>query len=113
MARADTWTLLCIDDWARLMAIHPDAWNQVYYPAAPYPGACERTWLQHGWLDQTSGRITGREDVAQALATAEEMIAHALGFWPAPTWIRGEPHQWPRPARGLQTAYPPIQLDWG
>ena len=113
MARADTWTLLCIDDWARYMAIHPDAWNQVYNPVQPYVGACERVWLQHGWLDQTSGRITGREDVGIALATAEEMIAHALGFWPAPTWIAAEEHKWPRPARGAQWQYPPIQLDWG
>ena len=59
MARADTWTLLCIDDWARYMAIHPDAWNQVTDCYLPYAGACERVWLQYGWLDQTSGRIIG------------------------------------------------------
>src|SRR5512139_3430082 len=51
MARADTWTLLCIDDWARYMAIHPDAWNQSINCIAPYPGACERVWIQNGWLD--------------------------------------------------------------
>ena len=113
MARADTWTLLCIDDWARYMAIHPDAWNQVYNCNVPYPGACERVWIQNGWLDMTSGRVLGREDVAIAIATAEEMIAHALGFWPAPTWIFGETHEWPYPARGYQTNYPPIALDWG
>lgn len=113
MARADTWTLLCIDDWARYMAIHPDAWNQVYNCNVPYPGACERVWIQNGWLDMTSGRVLGREDVAIAIATAEEMIARALGFWPAPTWILAEEHEWPLPARGYQTSYPPIQLDWG
>jgi hypothetical protein len=113
MARADTWTLLCIDDWARYMAIHPDAWNQVVNCNAPYPGACERVWIQNGWLDMTSGRVLGREDVANAIATAEEMIAHALGFWPAPTWIFAEEHEWPLPARGAQTSYPPIALDWG
>lgn len=113
MARADTWTLLCIDDWARYMAIHPDAWNQVTNCLAPYPGACERVWIQHGWLDHDSGRILGREDVARAIATAEEMIAHALGFWPAPTWIAGEEHPWPLPARGAQIAFPPIATTWG
>jgi len=112
MARADTWTLLCIDDWARYMGIHPDAWNQVVYPT-PYPGACERVWIQNGWMDMTSGRILGREDVAIAIATAEEMIARACGFWPAPTWTLAEEHEWPLPARGAQIAYPPIQLDWG
>ncbi len=113
MARADTWTLLCIDDWARYMAIHPDAWNQVFNCNVPYAGECERVWIQNGWLDQASGRIIGREDVAIAIATAEEMIAHALGFWPAPTWALAEEHEWPLPARGAQVAYPPIQLDWG
>ena len=64
MARAETYTLLCIDDWARYMAIHPNAWNQVVDPANPYAGACDRVWIQHGWLDQESGRVVGREDVA-------------------------------------------------
>src|SRR5512139_1242532 len=113
MGRADTWTLLCIDDWARYMAVHPDAWNQAINCLGPYAGACDKVWLQNGWLDQTNGRITGREDVAIAIATAEEMIAHALGFLPAPTWIVAEEHEWPRPARGAQWQYPPIQLDWG
>jgi len=69
--------------------------------------------LQHGWLNQESGAVIGREDVATAIATAEEMIAHALGYWPAPRWIRAEEHQWPRTARGAQWQYPPIQLNWG
>src|SRR5512139_3748159 len=102
MARADTLTLLCIDDWARYMAIHPDAWNQSVNCIAPYPGACERVWIQNGWLDLASGRVLGREDVTIAIATAEEAIAHALGFWPAPTWIFAEEHPWPLPARGSQ-----------
>lgn len=113
MARADTYTLLCIDDWAKYMAIHPDAWNQVVNPVNPYAGACDRVWIQEGWLDQGTGRIVGREDVARAIATAEEMIAHALGFWPAPMWITAEEHPWPLPARGAQTSYPPIIADWG
>ena len=113
MARADTFTLLCIDDWARYMAIHPDAWNQCVNPVVPYAGACDRVWIQHSWLDQTGGRIVGREDVAIAIATAEEMMAHALGYWPAPRWETGEEHVWPQPARGAQVAYPPIMTDWG
>jgi hypothetical protein len=113
MARADTWTLLPIDEWARYMAVHPDAWNQVTHCDRPYPGDCERVWIQDGWLDHVSGRILGREDVARAIATAEDMIARALGFWPAPTWTMAEEHPWPRPARGQQITYPPIGLNWG
>jgi len=113
MARAENYTLLCIDDWARYMAIHPDAWNQVVNPTNPYAGDCDRVWIQNAWLDQTTGRIVGREDVATAIATAEEMIAHALGYWPAPRWELLEERPWPRPARGAQWQYPPIKLNWG
>lgn len=98
--------------YAEIMALHPDAFNQVVNPVAPYAG-CSRVWYQNGWMNQTEGMIVGREDVAQAIATAEEMIARACGFWPAPHWIVGEEQPWPYPARGAQIAYPPIQLDWG
>jgi len=113
MARADTFTLLPLDHYARLMAIHPDAFNQCVNPVNPYPGACERVWIQHAWQDYNTGRIVGREELAQAISTAEEMIAYACGFWPAPTWSTSEEHKWPLPARGAQTSYPPIQASWG
>lgn len=113
MARADIETLLPLDEYARIMAIHPDAFNQCVDPLNPYPGACERVWIQHGWMDYDSGRIVGRHDIAQAVADAENMIAEKLGFWPAPTWMRADEKPWPRPARGAQTSYPPIQASWG
>jgi len=98
--------------YAEIMALHPDAFNQVINPAAPYPG-CNRVWYQNGWMNQIEGMIIGREDVAQAIHTAEEQIADALGFAVAPGWVTGEEQPWPLPARGAQTSYPPIQLDWG
>jgi len=113
MARADTFTLLPLDHYARLMAIHPDAFNQCINPNNPYPGACERVWIQYSWMDHNTGRIVGREELAQAIYTAEEMIAYACGFWPAPMWTTAEEHRWPRPARGAQTHYPPIDGKWG
>ena len=113
MARADTYTLLPLDYYSRLMAIHPDAFNQVVNPANPYAGACERVWIQYGWMDYDTGRIVGREELAQAIYTAEEMIAYACGFWPAPLWAAGEEKDWPRPARGRQTSYPPLEANWG
>ena len=113
MARADTYTLLPLDHYARLMAIHPDAFNQCVNPDNPYPGACDRVWIQYGWMDHDTGRLVGREELAQAIYTAEEMIAYACGFWPAPKWDVGEEHTWPRPARGAQVRYPPIKADWG
>jgi len=107
------YTLLSVDHYAWLMAIHPDAFNQCVNPDVPYPGACERVWIQYGWLDNTAGRIVGRMELAQAILTAEEQIAYAMGFWPAPGWSASEEHTWPRPARGAQTSYPPLQTNWG
>ncbi len=113
MARADEYTLLPLDYYARLMAIHPDAFNQVVNPVNPYAGACERVWIQYAWMDYDTGRNVGREELAQAIYTAEEMIAYACGFWPAPLWSAGEEKNWPRPARGRQVRYPPINTNWG
>lgn len=109
----ELYTLLPLDEYARIMGIHPDAWNQCINPVSPYPGECDRVWIQNGWLDFASGRIVGREDVAQAIVTAEEMIGRRLGYQVAPTWTISEEHDWPLPARGAQVRYPPIQADWG
>lgn len=124
MARAQTITSLPIDYWARVMAINPCAWNQVVHPTGPYPQSCKATWLQHGWFDQTQlslidgtsdpmGMILGREDIASAIATAEQNIAAALGFPVAPSYIVSDQKKWPYPKRGTQIAYPPILLSNG
>lgn len=124
MARSETITLLPLDLWARTMAISPCAWNQVVHPLGPYPQDCKATWLQHGWYDQTllsqidghsdpSGMILGREDVASAIATAEQNIAAALGFPAAPSYIVSDQKNWPYPKRGAQISYPPILLSNG
>jgi hypothetical protein len=95
------------------MTISPNAWNQVVNPEAESHGAaCDNVWLQFGYQDQ-SDRVMGREDIAQAIATAEEMIAQALGFWPAPKWTVNERKTWPRPRRGCQWRSPPMETGWG
>lgn len=112
MATASIPTLLPLDTYAEIMAISQCYFNQVYNPAEPYPDACDTVWLQHGYTDQAN-RIVGREEVARAIAIAEEMITRALGFSPVPVWYIAEPHAWPIPRRGCQVAWPPMQTDWG
>lgn len=112
MARADIETLLPLDHYAQLMAMHPDAFNQCTIPDKPYASDC-RLWLQHGWYDQPGGQISGRHDIAQAIATAELKIQEALQYAPAPKYFEGEIHNWPRPKRGVQILYPPIMTNWG
>lgn len=112
MARSDTVTLLPLDTYARMMAINQCSFNQVFNPTGPYPTECNEVWLQSSWVG-TSERLVGRDEIATAVATAEEMIAEALGFWPAPKFIAADEKQWPLQRRGAQVRYPPYRLSYG
>jgi len=105
-------TLLPLDRYAEIMGINPCAFNQVHHPDEPYPSDCNDVWLQEGYVGGAD-RIVGRENVAQAIDTAEKQIGSFLGFPPAPTWVRDERQSWPYPKRGVQDRYPPIELNWG
>jgi len=79
VARAETTTLLPLDRYFELMKIPPCHGNQVDGGKAPLSSGCDGVWSQED-----------RETLAWTLATAEEMIARELGFWPAPKWIVDE-----------------------
>jgi hypothetical protein len=105
MARASTPTLLSLDKFAKLLAISPvhfsgasgqDVWMDF--------GDCQDVWPQYAW--QVDTEIASREEVALAIANAEQDIANALGYWPAPVWIEGETHPW-----GRYGAL--VNADWG
>jgi hypothetical protein len=55
---------------------------QLAGPKAPTRSGCDDVWDQDA-----------REALVWAIQQAEEMIAHELGFWPAPMWIVGEEHR--------------------
>lgn len=94
MSRAETPTLLSLDRFARILGVNP-----VHFAGAvgtdifPAKGACSDVWFQHSYIG--SDRVA-REDLARAIANAEEDIARVLGYWPAPRWISREMHQFPR-----------------
>jgi hypothetical protein len=111
MARADIYTGLSIDEWARIDAINPCAWNQVQNPLNAPHNACDDIWLQNGYSGGAD-RILGREDVARAIAAAEELIAYRCGFWTYPKYFNDEV-SWPHPKRGYQFLLPTLQTNWG
>jgi hypothetical protein len=95
MARASTYTLLPLDEYARILGISPPHFNQAAGATVfPANGSCPDVWWQYAWQhnDQVS-----REDLATAIRSAEDEIARFVGYYPAPVWIAGEPHQYPRP----------------
>src|SRR3989304_947087 len=94
MAVASTLTLLPLDIYASIMQIPLPHFNQAAGASIfPVGGQCDNLWWQTG--AQSADRVS-REELAQAIATAEEEIARVLGFWPAPMFITNEIHPYPR-----------------
>lgn len=91
MARASTETLLPLDEFARILGIDPWSFNQMKYPAAK-GGQCTDVLFQHPWQQDH----LSREEVAQAIAEAEQMLADELHYWPSPKYLVGEDVPYPR-----------------
>lgn len=95
MARASTPTLLSLDRYARIMGLPPAPFNSGYGAATagtffPPGGGCPHYWMQHQWQ---KGDAVCREELAEEIARAEEDLASALGYWPAPVWTVEEVHR--------------------
>lgn len=86
MARASTRTLLPLDRWAAILGHDPLSFNQVITAAKPQT-ICAGPWKQWPW--QESDKIS-REDVAQAIAEAERILADYVGYTLLPTWVADE-----------------------
>lgn len=85
MARASTRTLLALDEFARILNIHTLHFNQVVYSLETDDRGmtCEMPLVQHSWMRADT---TGREEIAEAIATAEQRMTQWLGFALAPSW---------------------------
>lgn len=94
MARADTRTLLPLDTFAKYVGISPLHFNQVQVAELAPSRFCGDTFLQFSW--QTADRV-GREELAEAIADAEQRIADQLHYALAPRWVKRENLSYPRP----------------
>lgn len=92
MARATQRTLLPLDQWAAILGISPWEFNGFEYPA-PKSAQCQAVFYQFAW----QADHLNREEVAEAIAQAEEMIAAQLRYYPAPKYIVDEVISYPRP----------------
>ena len=86
MAYAETRSKLSLDRWARIMGISPLHFNGIQ---TREPGVCAAIWFQYEW--QTADRVS-REEVARAIAEAEQQIERHVGYRLLPSWEREE-HQ--------------------
>lgn len=118
MARAETNTLLPLDSWAKIMGINLFEFNQI---GEGFPrnnnGQCDRVWFQYQWQED----FLSREEIAGAIASAENMITQHCLYPPAPKGFVNEPVIYPRPARrelygnGLTNRgdFKSVRLQWG
>lgn len=85
MARAQTQTLLPLDRFTEIVSYSPMLFNQVYMPDIQPDSSCSDPVLQYTWQPRSGGR-PGREEIAQAIQQAEQMLESVLKFSPAPRW---------------------------
>lgn len=92
MAVSRIQTGLSIDEWAQIIGISPWDINQFRYPGTK-SAQCQDVIFQYAWQrDHLS-----REEIGQAIANAERMVADELLYWPAPHYEVDEPIMYPRP----------------
>ena len=115
MARCSINTGLPLDTWAAILGISPWEFNQCAYPF-PKSAQCSDVLYQFPWQkDHLS-----REEIGEAIADAERMMADELGYWPSPTYIVGEDVQYPRPYQnqaygfggGIRGQLKTVNLKW-
>lgn len=82
MSRARIKTKLSLDQWAEILGIDPRHFNQVTTAAKPFT-LCSTVWKQYAWQENAQ---VGREDVAQAIATAEQFFEDEVKYSLLPTW---------------------------
>lgn len=93
MARCSTYTGLPLDTWAAILGISPFEFNQCRYPSSNKTAQCTDSMYQFAWQrDHLS-----REEVGEAIAAAERMLADELLYWPYPRYFVGEVQPYPRP----------------
>lgn len=119
MARAETRTLLSLDEFAKIMGMHPLHFNGIYVDGLASVVTCGQPLMQYSWQ---ADNAVAREDIAQAIAEAEARIAQYTRFSLAPQFAVDERHSWPRAympemysswlfnAAGRRAAF---KLDWG
>jgi len=78
-----TYNTLPLETFRRLMGFDPFHFWGLSNRQIPIHGACDAIIQQHTWQDSDA---VGREQIAEAIATAEGLVREYLGFAPAPQY---------------------------
>lgn len=103
--RASTPTKLSLARFAEIMGIHPLHFAQIQANGAQ-PRACAGLYYQWTWLTGTGGLIS-REEIAQAISTAEMLVENVVGWRLAPSWEVDERAIIGKPANPSLSFYAP------
>lgn len=94
MTRANTYTLLPLDKYFSLVGINPahasGGAGSTYFPDI---NQCSDVFFQYMWQQMNN---VSREEIAQAIKSAEDDITAVLGYSPAPVWIEQEVRDYPQ-----------------
>lgn len=119
MSIAETVTKLPLATWAKILGIHPLHFEGVAFTPNSRQSLCDAALPQFPW--QEADR-TSREDIARAIAQAEEILERQLGWRLMPSWESDEWHSNGRPWRpemwqwtgGDIRGYPTVaKASWG
>lgn len=75
--------LLPLEQWRKIIGYNPFHFWQLAGARAPVTSACNTAVMKHSWQGVDSA---GRDDILDAIQTAEERIMPYLGYTPAPHW---------------------------
>jgi len=85
MARAEIFTLMPLDTFASILGLSPWEFNGAKHPVAK-SAQCKDVLYSYPWQhDHLS-----RQEVAQAIADAEQMLTDELGYFPSPAYVPDE-----------------------
>lgn len=92
MARATIPTGLSLDEWSTILGFSPWSFNQLFPVPSLTLKMCEEVWYQHSWQ---KGYLS-REEIAQAISSAEDTLQPHLGYYASPRYDEGLVVQYPR-----------------
>lgn len=95
--RTATKTLLSLFEWSQIIQINP-FWTAQIVDNVPQRGnimnvQCDHAMTQYAYQ---SFDFLSREEIAEAIAQAEDLFSEIAGYYPAPKYVVSERHSYPR-----------------